>query len=315
MNVTTSNVNPLLPCAIAANLAFNAYLSVSEPISNRIRKITDSTLKHRPNTRESIPDSTLKYRPNTHANFLGSTLKHGAKQISNQSLLTCPVETNYQSVILEKQKMIQNVLKINADNITQELRELVISVLNISNASLTDFTKQYGTWDIGTALVVYEAKLRDNTDIFTLAIICCSLALLIRDNRQHKEIEKMNKLYAKSQSAIYQSVRYLKVLQEQRTVHKDNIALQKMIVNTLQTSLAATDNPYSLHSTLQKSQEIHNLKNKQIQSLLTIHREKLEESEYQDAQKELQIINMIVVDLITPIPPISLFDNERCMFS
>jgi hypothetical protein len=257
------------------------------------------------------------------------------------------VETNYQSVILEKQKIIQNVLKINADNITQELRELVISVLNISNASLTDFTKQYGTWDIGTALVVYEAKLRDNTDIFTLAIICCSLALLIRGNRQHKEIEKMNKLYAKSQSAIYQSVRYLKVLQEQRTVHKDNIALQKMIVNTLQTSLAATDNPYSLHSTLQKSQkthnlknkqiqslltthlekleeseyqdaqksqEIHNLKNKQIQTLLTTHREKLEESEYQDAQKELRIINMIVVDLITPIPPISLFDNERCMF-
>jgi len=98
------------------------------------------------------------------------------------------------------------VLKIKLDYITQQLRELVLSVLNISNASLSDFRKQYGTWDVGTALVVYEEKLRDNTDIFTLAIICCSLALLIKSNNQHKEIEKMNKLYEKSQTTIYESV-------------------------------------------------------------------------------------------------------------
>jgi len=150
-------------------------------------------------------------------------------------------------------------------------------------------------WDIGTALVVYEAKLRDNTDIFTLAIICCSLALLYQSNRQHKEIDKMNKLYTKSQAAIYQSVRYLKVLQEQQTVHKENITLQKLIVNTLQTALAASDNPYSPHSALPKSQETHDQKNKQILSLLKTHREKLEASEYHDAQKNQQIITQGIV--------------------
>jgi len=87
-------------------------------------------------------------------------------------------------------------------------------------------------------------------------------------------------------------------LQENKTAHEDNIKLQKMLVNTLQTTLAAIDNPYSPHSTLQKSQETHLEKNKQILSLLKTHCEKIEEIEYHDAQKQQQIMNMIVVDVM-----------------
>jgi len=202
------------------------------------------------------------------------------------------------------------VLKINPDNITQQLRTLVMSVVNISNASLADFKKQYGTWDIATALVVYEEKLCENTDIFTLAIICCSLALLIQSKRRHTEIEKMNELYAKSQAAIYRSVRYLKILQEQHTLHEDKVKLQETVVNTLQTTLAANDNC----SMWQKSQESHDRKNEQILSLLKIHREKLEVSEYYNEQKKQQILNMIVVDVIKADSPSSLFQDGRSMF-
>jgi len=217
---------------------------------------------------------------------------------------TCSVAKN--SVMIQQKNMIYNVLKINPDNITQQLRTLVMSVVNISNASLSDFKKQYGTWDIATALVVYEEKLRDNTDIFTLAIICCSLALLIQSKRRHKEIEKMNELYAKSQAAIYRSVRYLKILQEQQTLHKDDIKLQETVVNTLQTTLAA--------SIREKSQESHDRKNEQILSLLKIHREKLEASEYHNKPKKQQILNMIVVDVIKAVPPSSLFQDGHSMF-
>jgi len=179
MNVTTSEVNPLIPYALSANLAYGAFLGID-------------------GLRSGIGN-------NAHANMPRSNLKFLSDQISNQTS-TCSMEKNYTSVAIEQKIFVDKVLKIKLDNITQQLRELVLSVLNISNASLSDFRKQYGTWDVGTALVVYEEKLRDNTDIFTLAIICCSLALLIKSNNQHKEIEKMNKLYEKSQTTIYESV-------------------------------------------------------------------------------------------------------------
>jgi len=344
MNVTQSEVNPLLPAAMmATNMGYQLYTGMDlykslhapnvnaelkqrpntrpdflgstskyGPITNADNQ--SSTLKYGPITNAYNQSSTLKYGPNTYADFLGSTSKHGVNQITNQTSSKFPFETKYQSLRIAQEKIIDYVLKINPDNIKEQLRDLVRSVSNISYASLADFKKQYSTWDIGTALAVYEEKLRDNKDIFTLAIICCSLALLIQRNSQHKQIEKMNKLYVKSQTIIYQSVRYLKVLQEQQTVHNDNITLQKMIVNTLQTALADSDNPYSPHSLLQKSQNTHNEKNKQIRSLLTTHCEKLEEIEYQGAQKNQQIINMIVVDVMKAMPPSSLFHDSRCMF-
>jgi len=314
MNVTSSEIHPLLPGALmAGNIAYQAwsgmdmYRSLGAPNTN-------AELKQRPNTNADNKGSSLKYGPNTYADFLGSNSKHGANQITNQTSPIFPVEMNYRSLRIAQERIIAYVLKIHPDNITVQLRELVRSVSNISNASLTDFKKQYGTWDIGTALAVYEEKLSEKTDIFTLAIICCSLALLIQRNSQHKEIEKMNKLYVKSQATIYKSVRYLKVLQERQNVNKDNITLQKMIVNTLQTTLADFDNPYSPHSVLQKSQETHNEKNKQIKSLLKTHCEKLEEIEYQDAQNNQQIINMIVIDVMRANPPTSLFNNGRSLF-
>ena len=292
MNVRTSDVHPLVPCALLANFAYTAFLGVD----GLKAVVAPPELKHRPDATSVAKNSVMIERKNMIDNRLNIT--------QQPTISACSVAKN--SVMIEQKKMIDNVLRINPDNITQQLRTLVMSVVNISNASLADFKKQYGTWDIATALVVYEEKLRDNTDIFTLAIICCSLALLIQSKRRHKEIEKMNELYAKSQAAIYRSVRYLKILQEQQTLHKDDIKLQETVVNTLQTTLAA--------SIREKSQESHDRKNEQILSLLKIHREKLEASEYHNKPKKQQILNMIVVDVIKAVPPSSLFQDGHSMF-
>jgi len=296
MNVRTSDVHPLVPCALLANFAYTAFLGVD----GLKAVVAPPELKHRPDATSVAKNSVMIERKNMIDNRLNIT--------QQPTISACSVAKN--SVMIEQKKMIDNVLRINPDNITQQLRTLVMSVVNISNASLADFKKQYGTWDIATALVVYEEKLCENTDIFTLAIICCSLALLIQSKRRHTEIEKMNELYAKSQAAIYRSVRYLKILQEQHTLHEDKVKLQETVVNTLQTTLAANDNC----SMWQKSQESHDRNNEQILSLLKIHREKLEVSEYYNEQKKQQILNMIVVDVIKADSPSSLFQDGRSMF-
>jgi hypothetical protein len=287
MNVAASEAPPLILGAVAANLGYAALAGAHA----LIKTFSDNTGV---NAQYQKPESRL--------------------DITHNHTVTCSVQKKKENIVSEQTKFVEMVLGIESNVSTLDLERLIQSVKNISNSSLVDYSQNYGGFNVSRALVVYEGKLRVNTDIFTLAIISCSLAILFGRKNKDTELQKMNELYAKSQAAIYQSIRYLKVLQAEETDNEDNIKMQQMLINTLQTTLEVNNNADSPMSTMQETQKIHNERNKEMQILLENHVKTRKKLEYQNAQKKNQIFNLIVLDYTTRKPNLNVFNNGNRIF-
>ena len=84
MNVTTSEVSPLIPLALPTNLAYGAFLGI-----DGLRSVIGN---------------------NEHTNMPRSNLKFWSDQISNHTS-TCSMEKNYTSVAIEQKNLLTKCSK------------------------------------------------------------------------------------------------------------------------------------------------------------------------------------------------------------